>query len=246
MTVPASSKARHARSAARAADGGRRATAGPPARQAAEVAPPAQPSQVAPRARPSQVAIAGRKAPGDKREAIMSAALELFVERGFFGTIVPEIADRAGVGAGTIYRYFDSKEALVNAIYREQKLLFGRIAIDEFPVTAPTREQFRVLWMRMAKFATENPSSFGFLELHHHAQYLDAESRAVEQRMTALFANVVVRAQARGELKQGDPGVLMGLVMGAFVGVIRNCIDRPLDDADWTLAEQCMWEAIRA
>jgi AcrR family transcriptional regulator len=176
----------------------------------------------------------------------MSAALELFVERGFYGTIVPDIAERAGVGAGTIYRYFDSKEALVNAIYREQKMLFGRIAVDEFPATAPTREQFRVLWTRMAKFATENPSSFGFLELHHHAQYLDADSRAVEQRMTALFANVVVRAQARGELKQGDPAVLMGLVMGGFVGVIRNCLERRPDGADWALAEQCMWEAIRA
>ena len=62
------------------------------------------------------------KAVSDKREAIMQAALELFVERGFYGTAVPEIADRAGVGAGTIYRYFESKEALVNALYREQKM----------------------------------------------------------------------------------------------------------------------------
>ena len=40
----------------------------------------------------------------------------------------------------------------------------------------------------------------------------------------------------------------MGLVMGAFVGVIRSCLetDLPLANADWTLAEQCMWEAIRA
>ena len=70
-----------------------------------------------PPSRPSQPVIA-RKGAGDKREAIMTAALELFVERGFFGTAVPEIADRAGVGAGTIYRYFESKEALVNEIYR--------------------------------------------------------------------------------------------------------------------------------
>jgi TetR/AcrR family transcriptional regulator, repressor of fatR-cypB operon len=232
MTSPTDSKARHTKPVA-VEPAGSRAIAG-----SGEVA--------APPARPSQVAVGGRKATGDKREAIMSAALELFVERGFFGTAVPEIADRAGVGAGTIYRYFESKEALVNAIYREQKMLFGRIAVDEFPATAPTREQFRVLWTRMAKFATEHPSSFGFLELHHHAQYLDAESRAVEQRMTQLFANVVVRAQARGELKRGDPSILMGLVMGAFIGVIRNCGDAPLDDAGWALAEQCMWEAIRA
>jgi hypothetical protein len=110
------------------------------------------------------------------------------------------------------------------------------------------REQFRLLWMRMARFAIERPSSFMFLELHHHAPYLDDESRAVEQRMTALFGDVVTRAQARGELKAGDPRVLMGLVMGGFIGVIRGCVDRdrPLGDADWKLAEQCMWEAIRA
>ncbi|HEY5948292.1 MAG TPA: TetR/AcrR family transcriptional regulator [Kofleriaceae bacterium] len=156
----------------------------------------------------------------DKREAIMTAALELFVERGFFGTAVPEIADQAGVGAGTIYRYFESKEALVNALYRQEK----------------------------QKFAVDNPKPFIFMELHHHASYLDDESRALEARMLELFTNVVVAAQARGELKAGPPRLLMGLVMGAFVGVIRSCveIDQSLDSADWQLAEQCVWEAIRA
>jgi AcrR family transcriptional regulator len=233
MTPPADHKARH----------GQPAAAGAAGAASEATAPAAQPPS-----RPSQTAIAGRKGGGDKREVIMTAALELFVERGFFGTAVPEIADRAGVGAGTIYRYFDSKEALVNEIYREQKLLFGKVALDAFPSSVSTREQFRVLWMRMARFAVENPSSFVFLELHHHARYLDEASHAVEQRMTALFTHVVISAQARKELKAGDPRVLMGLVMGAFVGVIRNCVDgdRPLGDADWTLAEQCMWEAIRA
>jgi len=199
--------------------------------------------------RPSQPVIGGKRAAGgDKREAIVDAALELFVERGFFGTAVPEIADRASVGAGTIYRYFESKEALVNAIYRQQKLHFAQVVLDGFPVTAPTREQFRSLWMRMAKFAADNTNAFIFLELHHHARYLDAESRAVENRMFDLFTGIVTGAQARGELKAGPPRLLMGLVMGAFVGVIRSCveIDQPLDQADWKLAEQCLWEAVRS
>ncbi len=203
-----------------------------------------------PRARPSQQAMAGAKraAASDKREAILDAALELFVERGFFGTAVPEIADKAGVGAGTIYRYFESKEALVNAIYRQQKLHFANVVLDGFPMVTTTREQFRQLWMRMAKFAVENTNAFVFLELHHHARYLDDESRAVENRMLELFTGVVTQAQARGELKAGPPRLLMGLVMGAFTGVIRSCveIDQRLDSADWKLAEQCIWEAVRA
>lgn len=184
----------------------------------------------------------------DKREAIMHAALELFVERGFFGTAVPEIADRAGVGAGTIYRYFESKEALVNALYRQEKQRFAERVLAEFPTTTIARELFRTMWMRMATFAVENPAPFIFMELHHHASYLDEQSRALEARMLELFTNVVTAAQARGELKVGPPRLLMSIVMGAFVGVIRSCVevDQPLDQADWKLAEQCVWEAIRA
>ncbi|HEU4613411.1 MAG TPA: TetR/AcrR family transcriptional regulator [Kofleriaceae bacterium] len=184
----------------------------------------------------------------DKREAIMHAALELFVERGFFGTAVPEIADRAGVGAGTIYRYFESKEALVNALYRQEKQRFAERVLAEFPTTTIARELFRTMWMRMAAFAVENPAPFIFMELHHHASYLDEQSRALEARMVELFTNVVTAAQARGELKVGPPRLLMSIVMGAFVGVIRSCVevDQPLDQADWKLAEQCVWEAIRA
>jgi len=188
-----------------------------------------------------------RDAKGDKREAILDAALDLFVERGFFGTAVPEIADAAGVGAGTIYRYFESKEALVNAIYRQQKQRFAGVVLADFP-NSSTRELFRTMWMRMAKFATENPKAFVFMELHHHQRYLDAESRALEQRMLDLFTGVVVAAQARRELKVGPPRLLMGIVMGAFVGVIRSCVEveQSLDTADWVLAEQVLWEAVRA
>ncbi len=202
--------------------------------------------------RPSQPVIGGSKLPGkgggDKRDAIMTAALELFVERGFYGTTVPEIADRANVGAGTIYRYFESKDALVNALYRQEKMRFGHLVLDDFPVASPTREQFRLLWMRMARYASANPSSFVFLELHHHARYLDHESRAVEARMLDLFIYFIANAQSRGELKAGPPRLLIGMVMGAFVGVIRNSVEleQPLGEADWKLAEQCMWEAVRS
>jgi AcrR family transcriptional regulator len=198
--------------------------------------------------RASQQAIAAPATAGGKREQIVAAALSLFVERGFYGTAVPEIADRAGVGAGTIYRYFESKEALVNAIYRHEKTKFAHLVVDDFPASAPTRDQFRMLFDRMAKFTIANPESFVFLELHHHARYLDAESRAVEERMNLLFTHVVIAAQARNELKPGSPRVLMGIVMGAFVGIVRSCveIDQPLDQVDWKLAEQCLWEAIRS
>jgi AcrR family transcriptional regulator len=197
---------------------------------------------------PPQIAARARTAPADKREAIMTAALGLFVERGFFGTAVPEVADHAQVGAGTIYRYFDSKEALVNAIYRDQKLRMVSALLADFPVTAPAREQFRAIWSRMSKFVDENPKGFAFCELHHHAPYLDAESVAVERRMIDLVVKFIEHSQARGEIRKAPPYLLIGLVMGAFIGVVRWAAESglALTPDVWSLAEQCSWEAIRS
>src|SRR5215510_1382235 len=87
-------------------------------------------------------AVAGK----DKYEAILTAALHLFGERGFYGTAVPEVAKRARVAAGTIYTYFPSKEALVNALYRKWKQALGQQVFMAFPIDASPREQFEVMW----------------------------------------------------------------------------------------------------
>ena len=50
---------------------------------------------------------------------LTAAALELFVEKGFAGTRLEDVAARAGVSKGTLYLYFDSKEALFKAVIQE-------------------------------------------------------------------------------------------------------------------------------
>ena len=52
-------------------------------------------------------------------QELTAAALSLFVERGFAATKLDDVAARAGVSKGTLYRYFDSKEALFKAVIRE-------------------------------------------------------------------------------------------------------------------------------
>lgn len=51
------------------------------------------------------------------RDAIVGAALELFRERGFDGTTMRAVADRAGVSVGNAYYYFSSKDELVQGFY---------------------------------------------------------------------------------------------------------------------------------
>ena len=63
----------------------------------------------------------------DKRNDIMQAALELIAERGFHGAPMAEIAEKAGVAAGTIYRYFENKEALITELHRELEEKIGAV-----------------------------------------------------------------------------------------------------------------------
>ncbi|HVK78824.1 MAG TPA: TetR/AcrR family transcriptional regulator [Kofleriaceae bacterium] len=200
-----------------------------------------------PRARNPEPSRAATDKAADKREAILAAALELFVERGFHGTAVPEVAARAGVGAGTIYRYFESKEALVNELYRRNKqLVLGRV-VKDFPAGASAREQFGALWRGLARFADDEPQAFAFLELHNHSSYLDAESKAIEDRIIQFGIGFVEAAQRRGEVRLEHPAILIGIVMGALIGLVskgQQC-GLAMTPERWAIAEQCVWEAIR-
>jgi len=184
----------------------------------------------------------------DKSARIMSAALDLFVERGFHGTAVPEVAERARVGAGTIYRYFESKEALVNALYRKWKQAIGQKMLEGFPFDKPAREQFRQVWLRMGEFALNHRREFAFLELHHHASYLDDASRAIEQQMMGLATTIIQSAQAAGAIRKADPQILIALVNGAFIGLFRAAQEgrAPFTHETFEAAEAVIWQVIAA
>ncbi len=93
----------------------------------------------------------------DKRDLILQAALELFVERGFHGTPVPLIVKRDGVGAGTIYRCFADKDALVNELFRHGKMQLGERLLLAVSDDQPWRRRFGRLWQTLYHFSVENP-----------------------------------------------------------------------------------------
>jgi AcrR family transcriptional regulator len=158
---------------------------------------------------------------------------------------VPLVADRAGVGAGTLYRYFDSKEAMVNALFQKWKQELGLKLLSDFPLDAPVREQFHHIWSRMLGFATENPKAFVFLELHHHS-YLDQESRELELAVLGPAREFIGAAQKKGALKRVPAEVLMAIVYGALLGLARAAEHGYLDlETGAARAEGCVWEAIR-
>jgi AcrR family transcriptional regulator len=182
----------------------------------------------------------------DRRESIMDAALHCFVDRGFYGTAMPEIADRAGIASGTIYHYFENKEALVNALYRTWKTAIVQRVYAAFPPTAPPRRQFEVVWHEIVAFALANPTAFAFIELHNHASYLDAESLTIDRTIKDFTAAILERAQVDGLVKPVDARVLMELVFGAFIAMMRAHWEGRIKLTDEVIrdAERACWDAI--
>jgi TetR/AcrR family transcriptional regulator, repressor of fatR-cypB operon len=157
-----------------------------------------------------------------KREAILKAALTVFAEYGVHGVPVPEIAAQAGVGTGTIYRFFKSKDELVNEVYRAQKRLLGKRLTEGVDKTQTPHEVFREYWRRMVRFAREEPEAFRFLELQDHRSYLDAKSRLLERNLLVPIAAEAEGLRKRGVYRKDMPAALaMVLHWGAFVNLFK-------------------------
>lgn len=185
---------------------------------------------------------------GDKRARILAAALECFAEKGFHGTPVPDIAARAQVGAGTIYRYFESKEALVNAVYRLWKQELMDAVLRDFPLSSSARQQWRWAFRAVVTFGKAHPKAFEFLESHHHAPYLDAESLGIEQNIIQMAQAFLETSRQSQVTRDCPPMVLIALVWGGVVRFIRAGHEGllELDEPTIDRFESLCWESLRA
>jgi len=164
---------------------------------------------------------AGRPPIAGASERIISAALQVFATRGFHGTPVPLVAAGAQVGMGTLYRLFPSKEALVNAVFRDAKQRLAAALLLDLDPSQSAERVFLGLWARVGGFARQEPLTFQFLEMQDHTPYLDPESRALERSVLEPIWQAVLLGQARGELRQGSAEALIATVWGALVGLIK-------------------------
>ncbi len=184
---------------------------------------------------------------GRKRDLIVQAALKVFAEHGLHGTPVPPIATEAGVGVGTLYRYFDSKEALINAVFQDSKHRLQERLLSDLDLLHPSRSLFDNLWARLTAFAREEPEAFRFLEIQDHHNYLDAESRHQEQALLIPLGMMVIIGQRTGLLgNHMKPDLAIALFWGAFVGIFKA--ERlgylTLSDSDLKQARDACWLAI--
>jgi AcrR family transcriptional regulator len=179
---------------------------------------------------------------------MLDAALTAFAERGYHGVAVPEVAAAAGVSTGTIYVYFESKEALVNEVFRDAKGRLKATLLDGLPDLDPYRLDegeawFRELWRRLGMFARAEPEAFRFLEMQDHLPYLDAESRKLELSLLAPLWIAGKRLPRAGGL---PVDIAIALLWGAFVGVVKasRLGYLELDDRSLEIAGEASWRVI--
>src|SRR6266487_4025102 len=79
-------------------------------------------------------------------QALLSAANAAFIEQGADDASLEEIARRAGVGIGTLYRHFPTRQALLEAVYRDQVDAL-RARADELLGSLPP-DAALVAWLR--------------------------------------------------------------------------------------------------
>ena len=149
------------------------------------------------------------------RERIIAAALEVFANRGFAATL-DDVAHHAGVGVGTVYRRFPTKEALVEAAFTDR--LEDMVTLAEEALATPSAWDGLVLFVTTA--ARMHAADRG---LRDAALSMDQNHFAdVGQHLAPLLEQLVERAHAEGTLR-ADAGVHdLPIIMAMITDLAQN------------------------
>lgn len=148
---------------------------------------------------------------------LAAAALALFVEKGFAATRLDDVAARAGVSKGTLYLYFDSKEALFRAVIEES--LLPLIDAFEIKVEALGADPERLLrellvewWERFGSTPLGGTCKLMISEAGNFPEVAAYFNDAVIGRWSALLYRVIEAGMEQGVFRRGNPEALRQMV----------------------------------
>ena len=183
----------------------------------------------------------------DKRQAILEATRGLLAQYGFHGFSMKQLAQKAGVAAGTVYLYFQDKEDLIRQLHEQILMDVAECVFAGHDTSMPLYEQYRQLWHSLWRFCIEHPDVVLSKDQFDHlppdiqqAQHADA------QRLFAPLLAMFERGRREGVFKPLPDEVLSSfgiencpvLARKQLLGLIR------LDDAALEAAISATWDAI--
>jgi AcrR family transcriptional regulator len=181
----------------------------------------------------------------DKRRQILDAAVRVFARKGFHASRVGDIAEEAGVAHGLLYHYFESKDAVLEAVFHENwNVLLERIGSVE-ETDEPAVDQLRHVaaiilrtWLHLPEVVRVVIQEFG------RSPELAGRIGDLEQPIDYI-ERVIARGIERGEFRQDiDARVAATIVYGGIDELLTAWVlDRlPAKEADVAAAEKTFFE----
>ena len=186
----------------------------------------------------------------DKRSDVMQAALELIAERGFHGAPMAEIAKKAGVAAGTIYRYFESKDMLITELHRELEDRIVAVLQYGYPSGRPLRERFLYLIGTLLRYLIAHPLHFRYMEQYFNSPYgisLHRERLLGKPGSHDILMDIFQQGMEEQIIKEFPKAVLFSLAFGPMISLLRDHIVGfvTLDDDLIRRISEASWDAIK-
>lgn len=185
--------------------------------------------------------------PKGTRDRLVRAALELFTTQGYHASTTPEIAAKAGVAEGTIYRHFASKEQLLNEIYRASVRVFTTI-VRETPASLPCAERLERIAAGWRDVAVKNPHVVRLVFVSRVRSLLDPRSKDAAKELRDEVEKLIASGKAAGLVRPGAVEVWADIWLQLIALMLERVANKEWtpDQAAPRLAAESAWVAIAA
>lgn len=176
----------------------------------------------------------------DTKERILGAALEMFSQHGYAGTNIRELTASLGLGKSSMYRHFESKEEIWNALLDEMIAYYAARfgSAERLPPVPDTREGLIDMTLRMVDFTVHDARIVMTRKLLTIEQFRDDRARSLATKhfltgLAEMFTPVFAGMMDRGLLRRDDPAMLAFAYTAPISALIRLCDREPekTDDA---------------
>jgi TetR/AcrR family transcriptional regulator, fatty acid metabolism regulator protein len=168
-----------------------------------------------------------RAAVGDKREAILRAAITVFAHNGYFNSKVADIAREAGVADGTVYLYFKSKEDILHSIFDRSVEEALDAARNQVARVADPREKLRqIALLHLERLGADRDLAVVFqVELRGSTKFMEEFSAAGFAEYLELIRSTFEEGQRAGMFRADlNAKVVSKVLFGALDEMATNWI----------------------
>jgi len=158
---------------------------------------------------------------GDKKEKIIKAALEIFSQKLFHQVAMSEVAAASGVGKGTIYLYFESKEVLFREVIRYSYSVYYQSLKSCLEAGNSARDKLKKV-MDMQRDFMQTQKKFVYMLAEERlisSLILEEEAFQCQQEIIDLVRGVIDKGIKDGEFRNIDPGLAAKIFMGGVAAL---------------------------